>query len=49
MQKFAAVKDKASYKNDLSDLKEKLEKEVVEMPYSIANKHRRWRYQSDIE
>ena len=49
LEKFASVKDKASYSKDLCRQKEQLENDLVEMPQSLANKHRKWRYQSDIE
>ena len=48
-EKYQQSKDKTAYKRDLSMQKEKLEADVKAMPHSIANKHRRWRYQSDIE
>ena len=49
-QKFTKLSknDKEKYLQGLKDDQNKMETTLQSLPQSIANKHRRWRYQSDI-
>jgi hypothetical protein len=40
--------DKGKYLTELKDNRDKLETTLQDLPMSIANKHRRWRFQADI-